>query len=97
LLEAILDGTPALRGALCAGFPEQFDAPGDEDAEDRRARLAVAVSCCRCCPALQECRAWVDGLPRRRRPVGIVAGQVRRTYDRREDSCEVSARAPAAV
>jgi hypothetical protein len=78
LLEQIVCGTPALRGALCVGYPEIFDqlVPGEDD-DDRRARLAFAKHACRCCPALLACARWVDALPTRERPPGVTAGVLR--------------------
>jgi len=50
LLEAVLAGTPRLSDALCAGYPDVFDAPDGKFDDDTRARIAFAQSCCRCCP-----------------------------------------------
>jgi hypothetical protein len=47
LLEAVLAGTPRLSGALCAGYPDVFDAPDGKFDDDTRARIAFAQSCCR--------------------------------------------------
>ena len=49
---------------------EVFDATGDPDVEE------YALHLCADCPALEACREWFDGLPRTRRPTGVVAGRV---------------------
>jgi hypothetical protein len=47
LLEAVLAGTRRLRGALCTGYPDVFDAPDGKFDDDTRGRIAFAQSCCR--------------------------------------------------
>jgi hypothetical protein len=82
LLEAIVAGTPVLRGALCRGFPEVFDAPPSDvvDRHDRHEQLDFARHACRVCPALLDCARWVDSLPRGTKPIGVVAGVLRQKY-----------------
>lgn len=68
---------PQLHGAACAGLAPTFDAPGpSEDTEevDERNRLALRV--CASCPVLNACRDWLNSLPPRERPAGVVAGAV---------------------
>ena len=67
-LAAIL-GCVALPGALCRHKAHTFD----------EARHNQARGLCQRCPALAACTAWVESLPARRRPTGIVAGRLYRT------------------
>ncbi|MBN7304337.1 hypothetical protein IUQ79_20790 [Mycobacteroides abscessus subsp. bolletii] len=62
-----LGGVPTLRGALCHGRHELFDAVDDTD---------EAIALCRRCPALEACATWLAELPPSRRPSGVVAGKV---------------------
>ncbi|GAB3216789.1 class I SAM-dependent methyltransferase [Mycolicibacterium hippocampi] len=70
-------GPPAPEpGALCVGDHDLFDPPQDgEAAAAAAARHELAADICRACPEVTACRAWVDSLPPRRRPGGVVAGQ----------------------
>lgn len=79
-------GVPVLRGARCRGRHRLFDPPEErEPADSVAARHRQAVALCEQCPALTPCREWLDGLPLRRRPFGVVAARVRtpRTQDER--------------
>lgn len=61
----------------CAGRWSLFDeAEPDEDRTTVRFRHEAAARICRGCPALTECRAWADSLPRRHRPPGVLAGRI---------------------
>jgi hypothetical protein len=72
-----LAGIPRLPGARCRGRHELFDPlPHGGNAEALARRQANALAECRRCPALAACRAWFDELPPRRRPEGIIAGQI---------------------
>jgi hypothetical protein len=71
LLEAIVAGMPRLQGALCVGLSDVFDAPDPGWDSDVRERLAFAMHCCRCCPALLDCARWVGALPRDKKPLGV--------------------------
>ena len=74
---ALLAGAADLPGAACRGRAEDFDADIDgEDHDAREARIARAVATCRHCPALAACQSWLESLPRRRWPTGVVAGQI---------------------
>lgn len=76
-LFAELASAPRLDGALCRGHGETFDEPGpDEDQDDVSARIAFAISACRCCPALGACCAWIDTLPLEQRPRGVTGGRI---------------------
>lgn len=76
-LIASLAGAPALVGARCRGRGHLFDvAERGEDPEVVAARHNQAVGLCQHCPALDRCRAWVNGLPRTKRPEGVVAGRL---------------------
>ena len=68
---------PVLPGARCRGRPHLFD-PVDrgERAETVAERHRQALGLCQQCPALAQCRTWVESLPASRRPSGVVAGQV---------------------
>jgi len=70
LVVAIIRGAPRLDGALCHGRPEVFDAT---DAE----HIQTAAELCARCPALAECRAWAEAVPRSSRPTGVLAGRWR--------------------
>jgi Transcription factor WhiB len=63
LLAAI--GTPKLTDAACRGRHELFD----------NSDHTQALALCQQCPALHDCTQWLAGLPRSRRPHGVVAGQ----------------------
>lgn len=67
----------ALPGARCRGRHHLFD-PGmpGEDEKAVQDRHAQALGLCGRCPALAACTAWLDTLPTRRRPRGVVAGQL---------------------
>lgn len=72
-----LAGAPSLPGARCRGRHHLFDpAHADEVPATTDARHAQAVGLCRRCPALTRCAAWLDSLPDRDRPPGVVAAQL---------------------
>ncbi len=74
---ALLAGAADLPGAACRGRAQEFDADRDGESRDgREDRLDGAVAICRQCPALTDCADWLDRLPRRRWPTGVVAGRV---------------------
>jgi hypothetical protein len=74
-LIAQLAGAPSLPGARCRGRSHLFDARADrEPAPVVEQRHAQAVGLCTRCPALVRCRDWVDSLPVKKRPPGVVAG-----------------------
>lgn len=76
LLHAV-GAAPALPGARCRGRHHLFDdAHPNEDPETVAQRRQQALALCRGCPALASCSAWVDGLPPRQRPPGVVAGRL---------------------
>jgi hypothetical protein len=73
-----LAGTPTFPGCRCRGKHHLFDeAAKHEPADVVEARHAQALALCAHCPALQRCSDWVDSLPPRQRPLGVVAGKVR--------------------
>ncbi|GAB7144420.1 hypothetical protein [Mycobacterium riyadhense] len=82
-LFAALGGTPTLPGALCKGqapvWDEALPPQRDPDPDDTAQRLSFAMAACRRCPALTPCRAWLASLPPRKRPTGVVAGQLHPT------------------
>lgn len=74
LLAAICQA-PDLPGALCKGLNRLFDpAEQHEPAPEVERRHRIALETCRACPALDRCREWFDGLPKRDRPQGVIAG-----------------------
>ena len=56
LLCRILDGTPALRGALCRGRGNLFSG-------ERQADTDTAIAMCHTCSCLDTCKAWVESQP----------------------------------
>jgi hypothetical protein len=70
LLDELAQRVPNLPGAACKGRPSTFDVA---DRHDPKIEAAQAI--CRTCPALRDCRAWLDGLPRSARPCGVVAAR----------------------
>jgi len=76
LLARIVRGMPNLADAACRGRHELFDADESADPDEAAERHARAVALCQRCPALAECRSWVDNLPPPRRPSGVVAGRL---------------------
>lgn len=75
LLSAVLRRAPRLPKALCRRQPNLFDAD-DPDPIERENQQREAMRLCNACPQLEECRAWVDSLPKSSRPHGVVAGRV---------------------
>ncbi|MGV0873490.1 hypothetical protein [Mycolicibacterium sp. XJ879] len=73
---AQISSAPDLRGALCRGSSEWDYDREREPGPEREARLARAVATCQHCPVLEQCRTWVDGLPKHRRPYGAVGGRI---------------------
>lgn len=70
LLADIAATAPHLAGAACVGRWELFDVETRDDA-----RTPEAVAICQRCPALPECRTWLDSLKPSQRPMGVVAGR----------------------
>lgn len=69
--------SPALPGARCRGHAALFDeaAPG-EPPKVVASRQLMALELCDGCPARDPCSAWVDALPPKQRPAGVVAGRI---------------------
>ena len=78
ILLAAIAGAPALVGARCRGKAHLFDGaqPGEKP-EVVAQRHNQALGLCGRCEATERCRDYFNGLPRRKRPTGVVAGQVR--------------------
>jgi WhiB family redox-sensing transcriptional regulator len=76
-LVSSMAGVPILRGALCRGRHSLMD-PQEKGEPDEvvAARHAQAIGLCGRCPALTDCRTWVDSLPPKLRPRGVIAGRV---------------------
>jgi hypothetical protein len=76
LLEAIGSGPDLARG-LCVGQWDLFDPQEAGECEfDAEQRHAAALELCAQCRELDQCRQYVDALPPRRRPRGVIAGRV---------------------
>ncbi len=72
--------TPDLPGAACVEHREIFDACTDRQAGRAYDGVyAQAIRVCAGCPALEDCRRWITGLPMNQRPHGVTAGLVRRS------------------
>lgn len=85
LLCEILRGAPRLAGAACRDHRDLFDAAqangrGHSARRLADARAAAIRVCSERCPAFDQCAAWLDTLPRRQRPSGVVAGQINRHH-----------------
>jgi hypothetical protein len=65
-----LAAAPRLSGAACRRHGDLFDTA----LNSRGAAAEQAIVICRSCPALQECRAWVESM--RPRPLGVFGGQL---------------------
>jgi hypothetical protein len=78
MLISALAGIPCLPSSRYRGRHALFDeaAPG-EDAETVAYRQTQAIALCSRCPALARCEDWFDALPPRKRPAGVIAGQLR--------------------
>lgn len=73
---AALGVIPALPGARCRGRSHLFDGGRlGEDVDVLHARHRQALALCAGCPALERCAEWLDALPRRERPLGVIAGR----------------------
>ena len=78
-LLGVVTGAPSLPGARCAGRAHLFDpAEPTEPASTAQARHRQAVGLCQRCPSLIRCRDWIDTLPARDRPPGVVAATLGR-------------------
>lgn len=78
-LLSALRGVPDLPGAKCRGKYDLFDpARDDEDAPDAERRHRAALEVCAGCPALDACGAWLESLRTEDRPLGVIAGRIRR-------------------
>jgi hypothetical protein len=75
LLEAI-GAAPSLPGARCKGSI-LWDETEDPEI------IEYTTNKCLACPELAKCRAWLDSLPRRKRPEGVCAGVIIREPTRR--------------
>ncbi|MGY4646520.1 WhiB family transcriptional regulator [Mycobacterium sp. URHB0021] len=69
-LAAALAALPDLSGAKCLNRWQIFDEIDNPEITEYASHL------CHSCPVLDACEAWVQGLPRNRRPRGVVGGCV---------------------
>lgn len=61
LIARVLRDVPRLEGAACAADPHLFDPRTRAEPDDQyAARVAYARRVCVGCPALDDCRAWLD-------------------------------------
>jgi hypothetical protein len=75
---------PRLPGAACRGKWALFDpAEPTETADETRNRHQAALAACQSCPALAECKQWIESLKPRHRPLGVVAGRINEPKKRR--------------
>lgn len=81
-------------GGLCIGYRAGLP-PSAWDADTGPVLRQLAVRTCGQCPALAPCGQWLDGLPRSRRPGGVVAGRL--IAAPRSDGQEVTVRAGLAT
>ena len=71
-------GVPALPGARCRNRGWLFDERGPHETDATATqRHNQALTLCRQCEALDACAAWVDSLPVRKRPFGVIANRIR--------------------
>jgi hypothetical protein len=76
-LLASLAGAPAFPGARCRGKWRTFDpAAVREDPAVVEQRHAQALGLCQRCPSLTRCAEWLESLPPKRRPLGVIAGTI---------------------
>lgn len=79
-MAALIAGIPDLAGASCKGEAHLFEttigAHGGPTKDELQAARTTALRLCASCPALDPCRAWLDGLRPTRRPQGVVAGRI---------------------
>ena len=76
LLAELAATTPRLRSASCRGQHELFDRTRVRSGQGLHLARAEALAVCAGCPVLEQCRAWLDALPPRQRPRGVIAGRV---------------------
>jgi hypothetical protein len=67
-------GTPVFEGAMCADERVSGLPPSAWTGKDPTL-AALAQRTCFHCGALDDCRTWLDSLPRSCRPSGVVAGR----------------------
>ena len=80
-LLAAIGAAPVLPGARCRRRHHLFDpaAPG-EDPDTAAQRHMEALGLCQRCPALDRCEAWFLSLKPSKRPLGVVAGELRHDH-----------------
>lgn len=82
LLAELAAQTPRLSGAKCVGRHQLYDSTATRCGNAIHQARAEALALCGSCPALTLCAAYVDSLPPRQRPHGVVAGRIiRARYD----------------
>lgn len=75
--EALVDalaGAPNLSKGRCKGRWDLWDETELRDV------VEFTTNQCLTCPALSQCRAWLESLPRSKQPCGVVAGKVIRKH-----------------
>jgi len=80
VLGELAAAAPHLPAARCAGRHKLFDATIEADRAGGAAQLdtarAEALRICSGCPEIGPCGRWLDSLPPRQRPLGVVAGRI---------------------
>jgi hypothetical protein len=72
-----LELAPHMPAAACLGDWSTFDDAGAaEHPIDVARRHASALALCRDCPERARCEGWYLGLPKSKRPIGVVAGRI---------------------
>jgi hypothetical protein len=68
---------PDMPDAECAGQWTLFDPPEPGEPTDSvKVRQLAALTLCRRCTEIQRCTEWVDSLPPRHQPLGVVAARI---------------------
>jgi hypothetical protein len=75
LIDAITRTVPRLPGARCRNHRDLFDRTAIRGAGMNKARRE-ALEICAGCPALLQCRRWINGLEPDAKPRGVIAGIV---------------------
>ena len=72
-----LDLAPHMPDAACVGQSALHDpATAGEHPVTVARRHMAAIEACRLCPTLHQCAAWLNSLPKSKRPEGVTAGRI---------------------
>jgi hypothetical protein len=79
-LAGAVAGVPELPGARCVGAWQIFDNEhGNAELQE------YAKNLCASCPALTACSDWTAGLPKSKRPTGIIAGRATKDFEQTDE------------